>query len=72
MNKINLALKHKNIFGAGARNREKYNLTPKQKIEVVMKEFKRGTLHSGSGKIVHKKNQALAIALSESRKAKRI
>lgn len=30
-----------------------------------MKEFKKGTLHSGSGEIVKNPKQAIAIALSE-------
>lgn len=38
------------------------------KISVVMKEFKNGALHSGSGAIVHNPKQAIAIALSEARK----
>ena len=43
----------------------------KSKIEKVMKEFKEGELHSGSkkGPVVKKKAQAVAIALSEARKA---
>lgn len=41
------------------------------KIEKVMSEFKRGTLHSGSkkGPKVSSREQAFAIALSEARKA---
>jgi len=35
------------------------------KMHVVMGEFKRGTLHSGSGQIVKKRKQAVAIGLSE-------
>lgn len=35
------------------------------KIGVVMGEYKRGTLHSGSGKIVKDPRQAIAIAISE-------
>lgn len=43
------------------------------KIEKVMGEFKRGTLHSGSptGKKVVDRKQAIAIALSEQRRAKK-
>ncbi len=59
-------MRHPNILGAGARRRE--HLKPKEKIGVVMSEFKRGTLHSGGGGIVHNKKQAIAIALSEARK----
>jgi len=42
----------------------------KVKIEKVMKEFKNGTLHSGSkkGPVVTSRKQGLAIALSEARK----
>ena len=35
------------------------------KVHTVMREFKHGTLHSGSGGIVKKRKQAIAIALSE-------
>jgi len=40
------------------------------KVGKVMREFKRGDLHSGSkkGPKVRSKSQALAIALAESRK----
>lgn len=43
----------------------------KAKIERVMEEYKEGDLHSGSkkGPQVKSKKQALAIALSEARKA---
>lgn len=42
------------------------------KVKKVMGEFKRGTLHSGSkkGPKVTSKKQAVAIALSEQRRAK--
>ena len=42
-----------------------------RKIPVVMKEWKAGTLHSGSdkGPKVTSQKQAVAIALSEQRKA---
>lgn len=42
-----------------------------EKIEKVMREYKRGKLHSGSkkGPRVEKRKQAIAIALSEARKA---
>ncbi len=39
-----------------------------RKISVVMREFKAGTLKSGSGQKVTSDKQALAIALNESRK----
>ena len=43
----------------------------KPKIKKVMQEFSSGKLHSGSkkGPIVKNRKQAVAIALSESRKA---
>lgn len=42
------------------------------KIATVMHEFKEGELHSGgSGKKVTSKPQAIAIALSEARRAKK-
>ncbi|MEN9389354.1 MAG: hypothetical protein RLY61_438 [Candidatus Parcubacteria bacterium] len=43
----------------------------KNKVEKVMKEFKSGKLHTGSkkGPVVKSKKQAIAIALSEQRKA---
>lgn len=45
----------------------------KRKVKRVMQEYKEGELHSGSkkGKIVKKKKQAVAIALSEARKKKK-
>ncbi len=45
----------------------------KGKIEKVMEEFKEGALHSGSkkGPKVKNRKQAVAIALSEARKAKK-
>lgn len=43
----------------------------KKKVKKVMHEFKHGELHSGSktGPVVKNKKQAIAIALSEQRKA---
>ena len=43
------------------------------KVKKVMGEFKRGTLHSGSkkGPKVKSRKQAVAIALSEQRRAKK-
>ena len=43
----------------------------KSKVEKVMGEYKRGTLHSGKGgPVVKSKKQAIAIALSEQARAK--
>jgi uncharacterized protein DUF6496 len=64
--KIKEAMKHKDVLGAGAKKRKK--LPAKDKVEVVMKEFKRGTLNSGSGAKVTNPKQAIAIGLSEARK----
>ena len=36
-----------------------------KKVGIVMGEFKRGTLKSGSGSKVKKRKQAVAIAMSE-------
>lgn len=42
-----------------------------RKVETVMKEFKQGKLHSGKdGPVVKGRKQAVAIALSEARRAK--
>jgi hypothetical protein len=64
MNKTQIeAMKHSNKLGAGAMKRK--NLKGQEKVGVVMHEFKRGTLHSGSGGIVKDREQAVAIAMSE-------
>jgi hypothetical protein len=39
------------------------------KIRKVLREFKAGTLRSSSGRLVTSRKQALAIALSEARRA---
>ena len=45
----------------------------KKKVKTVMKEFKEGTLRSGSktGRKVKSRKQAIAIAMSEGRRASR-
>jgi hypothetical protein len=48
----------------------KYSKAAGRKVEKVMKERKRGTLKSGrSGRKVTSRKQAIAIGLSEARKA---
>jgi hypothetical protein len=43
-----------------------------KKVEKVMGEYKRGTLHSGKGgPVVKSKKQAVAIAMSEAKMAKK-
>ncbi|CAB4133795.1 hypothetical protein UFOVP264_23 [uncultured Caudovirales phage] len=61
------AMRHPDVLGAGAAKRKK--LPAKEKIGVVMDEYKRGTLHSGSGAKVSNPKQAIAIGLSEARKS---
>jgi hypothetical protein len=41
------------------------------KVETVMHEFKMGDLYSSSGQKVKNRKQAVAIALSEQRRAKK-
>jgi Family of unknown function (DUF6496) len=41
----------------------------KRKIRTVMREYKRGALTSSSGRKVRSRKQAVAIALSEARRA---
>lgn len=55
--------KHADKPGAGAKKRK--HLRGQAKVGVVMGEFKRGTLHSGSGAKVKSRKQAVAIAMSE-------
>ena len=47
----------------------KYSKSASAKVERVMHEKKAGTLRSGSGKKVTSRKQAIAIGLSEARKA---
>ena len=47
-------------------------MKPATKIRKVMREFKEGTLHSGKkGPVVKNPKQAIAIAISESKTAKK-
>jgi hypothetical protein len=55
---------------AKKRGGRKYGRTASQKVERAMHERKRGTLRSGgSGKKVTSRKQAIAIGLSEARRA---
>jgi hypothetical protein len=47
----------------------KYSKAASKKVEKVMRERKKGTLKSGSGRKVKSRKQAIAIGLSEARKA---
>lgn len=47
----------------------RYGKKAQDKVEKTMHERKHGTLRSGSGKKVTSKKQAIAIGLSEARKA---
>ena len=64
--KVEEALKHPDVLGAGAEKRK--HLSPKETVQADMAEFKKGTLRSGSGQHVTDPKQAIAIALSEKRK----
>ena len=55
---------------AKKRGSRKYGRKASEKVEKVMRERKRGTLRSGgSGKKVTSRKQAIAIGLSEARRA---
>jgi hypothetical protein len=47
----------------------KYSKKAQDKIEKVMREKKRGTLRSSSGRKVTSRKQAIAIGISEARQA---
>ncbi|HTM98101.1 MAG TPA: DUF6496 domain-containing protein [Pedobacter sp.] len=47
----------------------KYSEKAGEKVEKTMHEMKEGTLKTGSGKKVTSKKQAIAIGLSEAKKA---
>jgi hypothetical protein len=50
-------------------NMPKYGQKAQEKVEKSVKEMKEGKLKSGSGKKVTNRKQAVAIGLSEARKA---
>ena len=55
---------------AKTRGSRRYGKKASEKVEKVMRERKRGTLRSGgSGKKVTSRKQAIAIGLSEARRA---
>lgn len=62
-------LRRMGVLGRGARKRK--HLRGKKKVAAVMREFKKGKLHSGSGRIVKSRKQAIAIAMSEAGLSKR-
>lgn len=66
---IKKAMKHADKLGEGAKKRK--SLPSNDKKKVVMEEFKRGTLHSGSGQIVTNPKQAVAISYSEAGESKK-
>jgi Family of unknown function (DUF6496) len=47
----------------------RYSKKASKKVEKTMRERKRGTLRSGSGKKVKSRKQAIAIGLSEARRS---
>lgn len=70
--KVKEALKHRDVYGAGAEARRKAHLSPSEEYEVIERERQKGTLHAGgSGHIVHDPAQARAIAASEIRRRER-
>jgi len=62
-------MRHADKPGEGAKHRR--GLSPDDKVHAVMGEFKRGTLHSGSGEKVTKRSQAIAIAMSEAGRSRK-
>lgn len=51
--------------------RKRSRIKPGRKFRTVMREFSHGGLKSSSGRRVKSRKQAIAIAFSEQRKAKR-
>jgi hypothetical protein len=58
-----------NIIYLNINTMAKYSEKASEKVEKTMHEMKEGKLKSGSGKKVTSKKQAVAIGLSEARKA---
>lgn len=67
---IKEAMKHPHKLRAGAKKRKKLK-SKEDKFHAVMKEWKRGTLMSGSGQKVTDRKMAIAIAMSESGQGKK-
>jgi hypothetical protein len=58
------------IRAKGRSSKKRYGNKASQKVEKAMHEMKRGTLRSGgSGRKVRSRKQAIAIGLSEARRA---
>ncbi len=66
---VGIALAMKTLVTKGGTDVAKYGKKASKKVEKAMHERKKGTLKSGSGKRVTSKKQAIAIGLSEARKA---
>lgn len=54
---------------SGAKSKRKYGDKASEMVESAMHELKRGTLRSGSGQKVTSRAQAIAIGLSQARRA---
>ncbi len=50
-------------------SKRRYGAKASEKVEEAMHEMKQGTLRSGSGQKVKDRDQAIAIGLSQARKA---
>lgn len=68
MDKVKEALKHPDATGEGAKKRKKVLNNEQDYWRAIMEEYKRGTLHSGSGAVVKSPAQAKLIALKEIQK----
>jgi hypothetical protein len=59
----------RNTRGGTRTRSRRYGAKASEKVEKSMREMKRGTLRSGSGKKITDSKQAIAIGLSEARRA---
>lgn len=65
-----MATKKRTRKSPGTKRKKKYGKKAAEKVERAVHEMKRGTLRSGgSGKKVTSRKQAIAIGLSEARRA---